>query len=381
MKIFEQKKQERKKTLKTPLFIVTAILVLLTNCSKTEPIKPNSTLSDEINNQKYVDILEKRLSTLPEEAQVSIALVTQENTEYIGVINESNTLKTINNTNNIFEIGSITKVFTSIALSSMINNNEVSLSESLQEQFDFPILNVGNITFKHMANHTSGLPRLPSNIDEIENFNPKDPYATYTFNNLKSYLQNHVTLSNPIGSTYEYSNIATGILGYCLAKKRNTTYEELLQELIFKPLNMNSSTTLLNKVNISDLIEPRNINGEIQSHWNFTETTTATGSIKSSVKDMEKFIRKNFENNPVYNLPQQKTFEKETDNYVGLGWGIYESEDFSLLAHDGGTGGFSSILIMDKNKKIGVLILSNVEDYHEKITPMCNDFIIELSKQ
>lgn len=376
MKFFKQKKKFTNQFYFFTLFTV----LLFSNCSKSDPIS-NSSLLNEINNQKYVDILENKLSNLPEKAEVAIALVKDDKTECIGVIRENGKLKVKNNKESIFEIGSITKAFTSISLSSMIANNEASLSETLQEQFDFPVLAGGDITFKQMANHTSGLPRLPSNVNEIIGFNPEDLYAVYTYENLKSYLQNHVVLNNPSGTVYEYSNIATGILGYCLAKKRNTTYEELLQELIFNPLNMNSTTTLLSNTDTSRLVEPRDINGNIKIHWNFAETLTAAGSIKSSVSDMEKFIRKNFEDDVIYNLPQQKTFEKETDQHVGLGWGISDYNGFSLLQHDGGTGGFSSILFIDKSNKISVLVLSNVEDYHETIIPMASNFFIELKTQ
>lgn len=370
-------KKEKNTTYKTIVLFPIFIVLLLVSCSKSEPIS-HSSLSDEISNQKYVDVLESKLSNLPEGAQVAITLVKGDKTEYIGVIRENGKLKAKNNTDDIFEIGSITKVFTSISLSSMIASNEVSLSETLQQQFDFPVLAGGDVTFKQMANHTSGIPRMPSNVNEIVGFNPEDLYAVYTYENLKSYLQNHVILNNPSGTVYEYSNIATGILGYSLARKRNTTYEELLQNLIFTPLGMSSSTTLLSNVDTSRLIEPRDINGNIKTHWNFAETVTAAGSIKSSVRDMEKFIRKNFEDDVIYNLPQQKTFEREQDHHVGLGWGIADHEGFSLLQHDGGTGGFSSILFIDKSNEIGVLVLSNVEEYHEAIVPMATNFLIEL---
>ncbi|WP_299835246.1 serine hydrolase domain-containing protein [uncultured Tenacibaculum sp.] len=370
-------KKEKNTTYKTIVLFPIFMVLLLVSCSKSEPIF-HSSLSDEISNQKYVDVLENNLSNLPEGAQVAIALIKGNKTEYIGVIRENGELKVKDNTDNIFEIGSITKVFTSISLSSMIASNEVSLSETLQQQFDFPVLEGGDVTFKQMANHTSGIPRMPSNVNEIVGFNPEDLYAVYTYENLKSYLQNHVVLNNPSGTVYEYSNIATGILGYSLARKRNTTYEELLQNLIFTPLGMSSSTTLLSNVDTSRLIEPRDINGNIKTHWNFAETVTAAGSIKSSVRDMEKFIRKNFENDAIYNLPQQKTFEREQDHHVGLGWGIADYEGFSLLQHDGGTGGFSSILFIDKSNEIGVLVLSNVEEYHETIVPMASNFLIEL---
>ena len=355
------------------------MVLLLVSCSKSEPTS-HSSLSDEISNQKYVNIIENRLSNLPVDAQVAIAIVKENTTEYLGVINKNGTLRSTQNANNIFEIGSITKLFTSICLSDLIAKNEASLTETLQEQFNFPIQAGGDITLKQLANHTSGLPRLPSNVNEVIGFNQNDPYAVYTYENLKSFLENHVVLNSPSGTKYEYSNIGTGMLGSILAKKRNMSYEELVKITILDPLNMTSTTTLLDNVDTSLLIEPRDNNGVVSQYWSFSEYLTAAGSLKSTVTDMAKFIRKNFENDPLYNLPQQKTFQKEDNEFIGLGWLITEDEDYRVLSHDGNTGGFASILVLDKNKKTGVIVLSNIEAYHPSIVPMCNDLFLEASK-
>ncbi|WP_103072162.1 serine hydrolase domain-containing protein [Aquimarina sediminis] len=375
-----QKKNKKLRLIK--VFFLSLITSFLTfSCSDDDATLPND-LSNDINNPKYVNILKKRLSDFPNNTQVAIALVRDGDAEFLGVINENNALRTTNNADMVFEIGSITKVFTSICLSDLVANNEVLLKETLQDQFDFTLQAGGDITFEQLANHTSGLPRLPTNVNEVEGFDPNDPYAHYSLDNLKSYLQNHVVLNSVSGTTYEYSNIGTGILGYTIAQKRNTTYEEMVQNIILNPLHMNSTTSLLENVDPSKLVKPRDQNGNIIQYWNFAETMTGAGSLKSSVSDMVKFIRKNFEDDPLYNLPQEKTFDRGDDSYMGLGWGIIEDEDsiFRVLLHDGGTGGFSSMLMLDKNKKTGVIILSNVKDYESKVGAMCNDFFLEINK-
>lgn len=375
----QQKKKTKAMTLSNvkTLFALIIICMALGSC-KDDDIATPSTLGDDITNQAYVNILENRLSNLPNDAQVAIALVHNGNTEYLGVSNENGVLKATDNADNVFEIGSITKVFNSICLSEMIASDEASLTETLENQFDYPLQAGSDITFQQLANHTSGLPVVPTNVDEVQGFNMDDPYAIYTPDNLKNYLQNQVVLNATSGTNYEYSNLGVGILGYTLAQKRNITFEELLQDIIFNPLGMSSSTTLVENVDASKLVEPRDIDGNIVSHWNFAETTSAAGSIKSSVKDMVKFIQKNFENDAIYNLPQEKTFDQGNNLHVGLGWVIFEDDGFVIHLHDGGTGGFSSILMLDKNKEIGVLVLSNVENYHDTITPMCNDLILAI---
>lgn len=96
------------------------------------------------------------------------------------------------------------------------------------------------------------------------------------------------------------------MLGYILAQKRQKTYEQLLHNIIFKPLNMDNSTTLLENIDSDKLIEGRDKGGNIVPYWNLDEVASGVGSIKSSVKDLEKFVRKNFENDIVYNLSTEK---------------------------------------------------------------------------
>lgn len=133
---------------------------------------------------------------------------------------------------------------------------------------------------------------------------------------------------------------------------------------------MTSSTTLLEKVDISKLIPALGPEGNTTLNWNFRDTMSGAGSIKSSVIDLEKFVRKNFEDDEEYNLPQQATFERVKGLSIGLGWEILESEGFRILSHGGGTGGYSSYLTMDKNNKKAVIVLSNVsgvDHWQEKL--------------
>lgn len=368
-----------KTTLRINKFYAFVLTVLaFTSCSKDDDNTLQSTLSNDITNQNYVEILERNLTNLPNDAQIAIALVRGSNTEYLGVINQNNALRSTNNANKIFEVGSITKVLTGICLSSLVASNETSLSETLQDQFDYTLTVGSDITLQQLANHTSGLPVVPTNTDEVVGLDLEDPYAIYTPENLKSYLQDHISLNSPSGTQYEYSNLGMGILGYTLSRKRNTTYEQMLQQIILNPLGMNNTTTILDDVPSATLVEPRDINGNVVSHWNFAETMSGAGSIKSSVSDMAKFIQKNFEDDTVYNLAQMGTVDGINGLKIGLGWNVFEGQGYIIHTHDGGTGGFSSILMLDKQKEIGVIVLANVEGY-EAISEICNDLIVEIT--
>lgn len=370
--------------MKTRTVTIVALIcsIILSSCGNDDnSIDTPQTLEEGIENQEFVTIIKENVSDLPKNVQLSIAVIDDESTEYIGVYNDNNVLRPTNNSDKIFEIGSITKIFTSVCLSKLIDDNQASLTETMQSQFDLTLQAGGDITLMQLANHTSGLPTSPTNINEIIGFDPKNPFASYTPDNLKSYLQNHISLNAENGIQYEYSNLGMGMLGYILAKKMGASYEEMVQNLIFKPLQMTSTTTLIDNVDNSKLITGWDEDGTKATNWSFTDVLSGTGSIKSSAMDMEKFIRKNFENNPVYNLPQKSTFtfaEDSTAKFsIGLGWDILELDGHKKLEHNGRTGGYISFLVIEKNHKKAVLVLSNTADikFLEKIKELSLSFL------
>ena len=141
----------------------------------------------------------------------------------------------------IFEIGSITKVFTALLLAEMAHHGEVSLfdpvAKYLPKDVRAPERSGRSITLKDLATHTSGLPRLPTNLAPK---NPANPYADYTVEQLYQFLSTY-ELTRDIGSRFEYSNIGGGLLGHVLARRANTNYEDLVHSRIGGPLGMNST--------------------------------------------------------------------------------------------------------------------------------------------
>jgi len=119
----------------------------------------------------------------------------------------------------IFEIGSVTKVFTSLLLADAVARGEVALddpvSKFLPANVKVPERGGKKITLLDLATHTSGLPSTPNNLV------PKDPsnlYADYTVGQLYDFLSSY-TLPRDIGSQYEYSNLGVGLLGIALARR------------------------------------------------------------------------------------------------------------------------------------------------------------------
>ncbi len=332
-----------------------------------------SNMSSEI-----AKVIAENAALFPNDTQLSIALIDGESTNYIGIIRQNDTLQTIENKEAIFEIGSNTKVFTSLLLSHQIQAGNLQLNDKLMDVLPFSMENspekATNITLQMLSNHSSGLPRLPQNIFPLLENNMENPYRDYTVELLHEYLKSEFTLDNEPGKVSAYSNLGAGLLGYILTEKTKKTYEDLLQETILKPLQMNHTTTLLSKVDASQLVKGLQPNGTETANWDFTDALVGAGGMKSNVVDMEKFIRKNFEEDVVYNIPQQATIDVNKMVQVGLGWHIVTKEGKTVLFHNGGTGGYLSCMIIDKKNKKAALLLSNVSAFNPqgpKIDNLC----------
>src|SRR5215472_2983980 len=138
----------------------------------------------------------------------------------------------------IFEIGSISKVFTSLVLADMVNRKEVALddpaSKYLPENVKMPERSGKSITLLDLSTHTSGLPPLPGNFQSKD---PRDLYSNYSVDDLYQFLSSY-TLPRDPGREFEYSNLGAGLLGHLLARRAGTDYESLIRSRIARPLGM-----------------------------------------------------------------------------------------------------------------------------------------------
>lgn len=264
----------------------------------------------------------------------------------------------------VFEIGSATKVFTSLLLADMMQRGEVKLDDPVSRYLPpgvkMPERNGRKITLIDLATHTSGLPRLPNN------FHPKDalnPYADYTVDQMYAFLSSY-QLTRDIGSTYEYSNLGAGLLGHVLALKAGMSYEKLLQIRILGPLKMNSTGITLTPEMKAHLARGHGETLEPVANWDLP-TLAGAGAIRSTANDMLKFLAANIGLTKTPLAPAMKAMldvKKPTDlpdTEVALAWHISSKDGEQMVWHNGATGGYHSFMGFDPKSRTGVVVLCN----------------------
>jgi CubicO group peptidase (beta-lactamase class C family) len=264
--------------------------------------------------------------------------------------------------NTIYEIGSITKVFTGILLAQQVLDGELRLEDEinnfLPENIKVPVMGDTEITFGNLTDHTSGLPRLPDNFNPA---NPNNPYADYTVEQLYEFISNYQAIRT-VGAEYEYSNLAQGLLGHLLAMNNNSTYEELMVQTIAHPLEMNDTRIELTQ-RLKENLALGHSKGRVVENWDIP-TLAGAGAIRSSTSDMAKFISANlgYMNTPLVEameLSHQIRHDMAGEMSIAMAWHIMKGDKGDIICHGGGTGGYRTFIGFVKETGKGVVLFTN----------------------
>lgn len=264
--------------------------------------------------------------------------------------------------NTIFEIGSVTKVFTGTLLADAVQRGEVRLDDPitkfLPKTVTAPSLNGKEITLLDLVTHTSGLPRLPANFAPK---NPRNPYADYTVEQMYDFLSNYKLTREP-GAKSEYSNLGMGLLGHILSLRAGKSYEETVKTRILQPLGMNDTTIALAPTQKTRFAEGFDLNGDPAAAWDMP-TLAGAGAFRSTAKDMAKFVSANINLekslSSVFTIMQKLSRDAGPETKTRLAWQILSKPAAEILWHNGGTGGFQSFIGFVPAQKRGIVVLTN----------------------
>lgn len=262
----------------------------------------------------------------------------------------------------VFEIGSITKTFTGLALAEMVQRKMVALEDPVRKYLPadaLPPLNEEktDIRLIDLATQTSGLPSLPGNFKPKD---PSNPYADYTPQLVYEFLAKQ-TLHRKPNAGYLYSNFGMGLLGHALSLRYGKSYEQMIIDLISGPLELKDTRITLNADERARLAQGHDADGKPVPNWDITALAGA-GALRSTAADLLRYL--NAQLNPPDNLRAaielthvERAKLGSMPGAIALAWHI--KPDGKTYWHNGGTGGYTSYVSFNEPLKAGVVVLVN----------------------
>jgi CubicO group peptidase (beta-lactamase class C family) len=263
-----------------------------------------------------------------------------------------------------YEIGSITKTFTALLLADAIERGEVTADTRVGDLLPLAGSAIADVTLAELASHRSGLPRQSTRLQDVIQLDllylaNRDPYVQDRDGVIAR--ARAATLRNR--GRVSYSNLGIALLGQALASAGRMDYAHLVQERIFRPLGMTSSSVPVTAAKLPDGAPTGySVGGERAAPWTMNGTAPA-GGIRSTPADMVRYARALLDGTaPGLDAltPRWRAFVDRQK--IGYAWVTEERDGRVLTWHTGATGGFSSMLVLDRANHRAVIILANTSD-------------------
>jgi D-alanyl-D-alanine-carboxypeptidase/D-alanyl-D-alanine-endopeptidase len=271
----------------------------------------------------------------------------------------------------IYEIGSITKTFTGLILSQMVEQGKVKFDDPVRELLPPGTVQKpagAEITLLDLATQHSGLPRMPDNFTPADESNP---YADYHATNMYAFLAKH-GVANPKNAPFLYSNYGFGLLGQALSVRAGEPYPQLLKDQVLDPLGMHDTT-----ISLSPAQQARFLPGHTGDHqpayaWDL-DAFAGAGAIRSTASDMLVYVEANLHPEavkPANTSAAAKTIssaltqqhELRADSFGGqriaLAW-LYDPTTGNYW-HNGATGGYSAYAFFNPKGDCAAVVLVNL---------------------
>ncbi|GJM45342.1 MAG: serine hydrolase [Gemmatimonadota bacterium] len=272
------------------------------------------------------------------------------------------------NEDTVFEIGSISKTFTGVLLAEAVRRGEVRLEDPAAGYLPADVAKKAArepaITLLDLATHTSGLPRVPANLD------PKDlddPFADFDERALWKFVAKR-GLKRRDEAKYEYSNLGMGMLGYLLARSTPggpKGWDALVTERVLLPLGMSDTGVEWSADQEARRATPYHKWGKRDRIWSFAALQGA-GALHSTAADMLTWAEVNLGHGAgdlaeAVRASHEPHFRMADRLQSGLAWVVAEPEEIgeTVIWHNGGTGGYSSHLALLPGSDLGVVVLAN----------------------
>ena len=262
----------------------------------------------------------------------------------------------------VFEIGSLTKLFTSLLLADAAEKGELSLNAPVARYL--PGLRIPErgraMTLQDLALHISGLPRDPPPIART----PAEHFAAYDLPQLRRFLETY-TLDRGVGEKFEYSNLGVGLLGLALEGALGKEYQDLIRERITGPLGMEDTSEIPSRRMRAHLSEGHDGDLDRVPPSSWSHPYRAAGSLRSTASDLLKFLGaqlglRSTALQPAFARLLAVRHETGTAGLeAALGWSVATDRGLVIDSLSGTTAGFTTFIGFEPNLKLGIVVLSN----------------------
>ncbi len=291
---------------------------------------------------------------------------------YFGLANIANKQRL--NKKDVFLMASVSKMVTGAALLKLYDEGLFKLDDPINDYLPFEV-NIPRhntkVTFRMLLTHTSSIADGPAMDGQYYSGEDSPVKLKYFMSNYFSTdgefydMKHNFHEFNP-GKVYNYSNIGSALIGVLVENIAKMSFTEYTRKNIFKPLGMDDSHWHL--ANIKTRIVTPYEDGKAVEHYTFTDYPN--GGLRSHAQDMHKFLAMlgnggNYKGAQI--LKPETTAEmfsqqiKKIDNSVGLHSFLIGYED-KIWGHEGGETGTSTIIGINPNNRVGVIILTNISD-------------------
>ncbi len=252
------------------------------------------------------------------------------------------------NDSTLYELASVTKTFTGYVAAKAVLDQKINLEDDIRSYLDEVYPNLAfkgePIKIKHLITHTSGFPNFPPRSENKQAF----------LEGLKV-----INIKTKPGEVYFYSNTAPELTAYILEKVYQKPFEELVNEFVLKPNQMNQTKFTLSENDKARLVKGYNDQNELMPNFNRTLWGGISG-LHASTTDLVKYMELQLDgSNPVVKEAHRKLHQEGADFGEGYHWYIIENGDQLIYRHHGGIYGMQNWFVVYPKQNIGIAILTN----------------------
>ena len=307
---------------------------------------------------------------LPEGTEIAVGVFENGEIATHGFILEEGRLKKKANGDKLFEIGSITKVFTGIATLQTLKKEDIAISQVVSQFLPSSANKISNqLTFQNLLTHTSGLPKMPKNFYWSALRSPGDPFLHYEENNMLRFLYKFKAGGK---EQFQYSNLGMGLLGHLCSQIQDASLASIMKKEIFEPLQMEATSMGISEHQFYQVVNPLSSNQYPKNTWRFSEATKGAGNVYSNIQDMCRLLefilsdgRTNMNLHATILEMEEEQISISDAEGMGLAMRIHKNHS-KIMYHGGISYGFKSLMAYNRKQAKGIVILCNAKGLSRK---------------